>query len=174
MAATAWSDEAVSEGGAAIQATVDRQALRSDLESARVAYHRMMASISESQWLQKAVNSEWTWREVMQHLAWAVEQLPDEVASARQGKGMFNYPGWLANPASYWITRWEARNVTRESLLLRYDVAIEAVMRTLDEVPESDWMKSAPFYGHGLYTVADLFQTPSAHLAEHTGGIVPN
>jgi len=172
MAAMARTSEAVPELSETIQVAEIRKALRGDLEAARLAYQGMMASISDSQWQQKAVSSAWTWREVMQHLAWAVEQLPDEVASARKGKGMFNYPGWLANPASYWITRWESRAVTRQSLLRRYDAAIDAVLRTLDEVPDGDWMKSAAFYGHSLYTVVDLFRTPLAHLEEHSRGFV--
>jgi hypothetical protein len=171
MAGIALSNEAGSVEGSALGLVVDRSAIRADLKAARTAYHRLMASITDEQWLQKSPSSDWTWREVMQHLAWAVEQLPAEIASARREKGMFNYPGWLANPVSYWTTRWEARNVTRESLLRRYDAAIDATLRALDEVPESDWAKSAPFYGHGMYTVAALFHTPAEHLAEHTVGL---
>jgi hypothetical protein len=103
-------------------------------------------------------------------LTWALEQLPAEVASARLGKGMFNFPDWLGSPLSYWYTRWLARNATPESLGRRYDAAMTAVIRTLDEVEESDWSLGAEFYGHGFYTIAELFHTPAAHLAEHTAG----
>lgn len=174
MAAMAQTSEAGYGASAGTQVAVDRQAMRAELEATRTAYHQLMAAISERQWRLQAVSSKWTWREVMQHLVWAVEQLPDEVASARMGKGMFNYPGWVANPASYWITRWNSRAATRDTLLLRYDVAIDAVLRTLDDVPERDFEKSAPFYGHGFYTVAELFRTPADHLAEHATGFVPD
>jgi hypothetical protein len=29
----------------------------------------------------------------------------------------------------------------------------------------------ADFYGEGFHTVADLFETPARHLAEHTAGL---
>jgi hypothetical protein len=108
---------------------------------------------------------------VLVHLSWALEQLPKEVTSARRGKGMFNFPKWLADPLSYWLTRWTARNATRESIVRQYDAAMAAVIRTLDEVKESDWALGAPFYGHGFHTIADLFHTPAQHFAEHTVGL---
>jgi hypothetical protein len=108
----------------------------------------------------------------MVHLTWALEQLPAEVASARRGKGMFNMPGWISDPASYWITRWNARGATRESVIHAYAAAMIAVLAALDSVAESDWQLGANFYGHGFYTIEDLFHTPAQHLAEHTAGFV--
>jgi hypothetical protein len=113
----------------------------------------------------------WTVGEVLLHLTWALEQLPQEIASARRGRGMFNMPKRLADPLSYWFIRWSARNSTRESIRRRYDAAISASIRALDEVKESEWTLGARFYGEGFYTIADLFQTPAHHLSEHTHGI---
>jgi hypothetical protein len=109
----------------------------------------------------------------MVHLTWALEQLPKEVASARLGKGMFNLPKPLeplGDPLNYWLVRWIARKATPESIAHRYNVAMDAVIRTLAEVKESDWALGANFYGEGFYSIAELFHTPAEHLAEHTVG----
>jgi DinB superfamily len=153
------------------QPSCDREALRSELEATRCAFHALVESLFDERWHQQGPASAWTVGEVLVHLTWALEQLPKEVASARRGKGMFNFPKWLSDPLSYWLTRWTARNATREQVVRQYDQAMAAVIRTLDEVKESDWALGAHFYGHGFYTVADLFHTPAQHFAEHTAGL---
>ena len=152
------------------QANVDRAAIRAELEATRTAFHAFLNSLSAEQWRQQSPTNAWTMAEVVVHLTWALEQLPQEIASARRGKGMFNFPKWLGEPLSYWYTRWLARNATPAALGRRYDAAMTAVIQTLDEVQAGDWGLGAPFYGHGFYTIAELFHTPRAHLAEHIGG----
>jgi hypothetical protein len=151
------------------QAVPDRVVLRAQLEATRTAFHQLLASSSGAQWRQKSRTSGWTVGEVLVHLTWALEYLPKEVEMARQGKGMFNMPGWLGDPLSYWMIRWLARKSDPESLRHRYDAAMDRVLATLETVPDSDWNLGAPFYGHGVYTVAELFETPVQHLVEHTG-----
>jgi DinB superfamily len=153
------------------QRKYDRGALQSELEATRSAFHALVESLSDERWHQKSPTSAWTVGEMLVHLTWALDQLPKEVASARRGKGMFNFPKHMADPLSYWITRWTARNATRESIGRQYDSAMAAVIRALNEVEETDWSLGAQFYGHGFYTIADLFHTPAEHFAEHTIGL---
>ena len=155
------------------QPRYDREALRAELEATRTAFHTLLDAIGDDRWRQKSPTSAWTGREVCEHLTWALEQLPQEVGSSRRGKGMFNYPlpKRLVDSLSYWLTRWSARNATRTSIRRRYDAAMAAVLRTLDEVNETDWDLGARFYGEGFYTVTDLFHTPARHFAEHTAGL---
>lgn len=153
------------------QQTYDRAALRVELEATRAAFRTLVESVSEERWRQKSPASAWTVAEVMVHLTWALEQLPAEVASARRGMGMFNYPARLSDFLSYWMTRWNARGATPTAVVRQYDAAMTAVIRTLEEVAESDWMQGAAFYGHGFYTIGDLFHTPAQHFAEHTAGL---
>lgn len=151
-----------------LHAVPDRAILRARLEEARAAFHRQLEwAAGEERWNQKSPTSEWRVGEVLVHLTGALEYLPKEVEMARQGKGMFNIPKWIADPLSYWLTRWEARSSDPESLRRRYDTAMDAVVAALDSVPDSDWGLGARFYGHGFYSVADLFDTPTQHLAEH-------
>lgn len=147
----------------------DRSALRAQLEATRAQFHCLVDAAAGDAWQQKSPSSAWTQGEVLEHLTWALEQLPQEVAMARQGKGMFNLPKWLADPGSYWLTRWSARKSDPAALHRRYDAAMDHVLATLETVPDSDWNLGAPFYGHGFYSVADLFRTPADHLAEHSG-----
>jgi hypothetical protein len=146
----------------------DRAMLRAQLETTRTTFHRQLEWVAgEDRWSRKSPTSAWTFGEVLVHLTGALEYLPKEVEMARQGKGMFNMPKWMADPLSYWLTRWEARSSDPESLRRRYDHAMDAVVAALDSVPDSDWGLGAKFYGHGFYSVADLFDTPTQHLAEH-------
>lgn len=150
------------------QVIPDRTMLRAQLEATRTAFHKLLDATSGARWQAKSPTSSWTFGEVLVHLTFALEYLPEEVASARRGKGMFNMPKWIADPASYWLIRWQARKGDPETLRRRYDAAMDATVAALDTVPDSDWGLGAPFYGHGLYTVADLFATPIQHLTEHT------
>jgi len=150
---------------------VDRVALRAELAETNAQFRALVESIPDARWHQKWPGSAWTAGEVMVHLTWALEQLPAEVASARRGQGMFNYPAWLANPASYWINRWNARGVTRAAVARRYDAAMAAVLDALDAVADGDWGLGANFYGHGFHTIEGLFHTPAQHLAEHTAAL---
>ena len=151
---------------------VDRAALRAELEATNTQLRTLVEAIPETRWQQLSPSSDWTVGEVMVHLTWALEQLPAEVASARRGKGMFNYPAWFANPASYWINRWNARGLTRAAVVRRYDAAMAAVLASLDAVADGEWDLGANFYGHGHYTIEGLFHTPAQHLAEHTAALV--
>lgn len=151
------------------QAAPDRAALRAELEATRAAFHRLLDEAAGERWRAGSPSSAWTVGEVLVHLTWALEQLPQEVEMARRGKGMFNMPQWIADPGSYWIIRWQARKADPASLRRRYDAAMDATIAALETVPDSDWGLGAPFYGHGFYSVADLFATPAEHLAEHMG-----
>lgn len=150
---------------------VDRAALRAELEATHARFRTLVEAIPATRWQQLSPGSAWTVCEVMVHLTWALEQLPAEVASARRGKGMFNYPAWFADPASYWINRWNARGVTRAAVVRRYAAAMADVLASLDAVADSEWDLGANFYGHGHYTIEALFRTPAQHLAEHTAAL---
>lgn len=153
------------------QPAIDREALRAELEATRAVFHDHLNAVSGEHWRQKCPGSDWSVAEVFVHLVWAIEYLPKEIEAARQGKGMFNMPKWLADPLSYWMIRFMARGCTPSSLQERYDAAIAATLEQLETLPDSDWSLGADFYGHGFYTVADLFHTPAEHLTEHTAGL---
>ena len=155
----------------AMQADIRQAALRSELETTWAAFHLLMEKIPRSGWRQKSPSSAWTIGEVLVHLTWALEYLPDEVEKARHGRGMFNLPKRLADPLSYWYIRWTARNATPASINRRYDQAMDASIRLLGAIPDDDWEKCANFYGEGFHTVEDLFHVPAHHFSEHTSSM---
>ena len=149
----------------------DREALRAELQAAQLDVQRWLNTLTDDQWGQKSAASAWTVAEVFDHLTFALENLPAEVASAKRGRGMFNYPKVLADPFSYWSTRWSARQATRLAIGRRYEAAMSAALEALEGVEDGEWAHGAQFYGEGYYSLADLFHTPAQHLAEHTAGL---
>ena len=160
-----WKDREV------VQANPRPAALRAELEAAREMFHVLIHANGKTQWRQKSPSSAWTIGEVLVHLTWALEYLPKEVQSALRGKGMFNMPGWLGDPLSYWYIRWAARSAAPEAIIQRYDRAMDAAIQLLDTIKEDEWARGANFYGEGFHSVEDLFSTPASHLREHTTGM---
>jgi hypothetical protein len=149
----------------------DRAALRAELDATRRAVLRLIGAVTASQWRTKSPACDWTMAEVFVHLTWALEYLPAEVARAKRGQGMFNMPKRLADPLSYWYMRWLARRAKPEAIARRYDAAMAAAIRVLNEVNDGDWALGAGFYGEGFHSVLDLFHMPAQHVAEHTAGL---
>ncbi len=148
-------------------------ALRSELETTRAAFHALLDSVARARWNQKGPTSAWTVGEIFVHLTWALENLPEEVTRARRGQGMFNLPKRLADPLSYWYIRWISRSATPDSIGRRYDAAMDASIRLIETISTEEWKHGANFYGEGFHTVQDLFHTPSHHLTEHTSAMRP-
>lgn len=160
-----------------MQATVSSEAgraeaLRTEMESTRRSFRELVTGLPEAAWASRAPGSKWTGKQLLHHVTWALEQLPKEIESARRDRGMFNYPKLIADNGSYWLVRWEARKQTRESILARYDAAMNHAIASLQTVGDTEWQRGARFYGEGFYTVADLFHTPAQHFAEHSAPLL--
>ena len=112
--------------------TVDRNALAAEIEATRAAFRTLIVGLPESQWCRRAPGSKWNGRQLLEHITWSLEQLPKEVESAKLGKGMFNFPGLLADTGSYWMVKWSARKATPDALLGRYEDTIGRVLRSLE------------------------------------------
>lgn len=147
--------------------TGQAESLRAEMEVTRHAFRDLVTGLPEAAWVYRAPGSKWTGKQLLHHVTWALEQLPREVENAKRERGMFNYPKFVADPASYWLVRWEARKATREDILARYEAAMDRAVASLQTVGGAQWRRGARFYGEGFYTVADLFHTPAQHLAEH-------
>lgn len=162
---------AVMERAVEMEAIDRREALRAGLERNRAAFRALVSSLTPERLSERSPTTKWTIGEVLFHLTWALEALPAEIENSRKQKGMFNYPGFVADPLSYWYTRWKASGVTVDELLRRYDAGITAAIASLEHVPDTDWELGARFYGERFYSVSELFMTPSEHFTAHTTGI---
>ncbi len=145
-----------------------KDALRAELAATRRRFHELVTAFTGSAWRHSDPNTRWTFGEVLVHVTWAMEYLPQEVESARRGRGMFNIPPWLRDPFSLWYVRWIARDALPGDIRQRYDTAIDRTLRSLDAIREDEWERGANFYGEGYYSIEDLFHTPAEHLAHHT------
>jgi hypothetical protein len=135
-------------------------AIRSEMEATRAAFHQLASTLPASKWNQKSQTSDWTYGQILFHLTWALENLPQEVASARLSKGMYNLPKGISDKGAYWLTVWMARRATRETLLRRYDQAMDAAISLLERVPVDEWQRGALFFGEGFHSVEDLLHQP--------------
>ncbi|MGD9935414.1 MAG: DinB family protein, partial [Dehalococcoidia bacterium] len=83
-----------------------RAALRAEIEATADSFRRLVSTLPDDAWNCRAPGSSWTGKQLLHHVAWALEQLPKEVESAKRGKGMFNYPKLVADSGSYWLVKW--------------------------------------------------------------------
>ncbi len=145
----------------------DRHAIRDRLISTQAAFHALLEGLTEDDLRRPSRNPAWTVGAVMTHLVWSLELLPREVASARQGKGMFNFPPIVRDWLNAQLTRLGGRGQTRHTLRRRYDAALAAALATLDGVRDDEFQLGARFWSEGFRDIAGLYAGPADHLAEH-------
>ena len=69
------------------EASIDRAALRAELETTCTAFHAFLNSLSADQWYQQSSTSTWRMAEVAVHLTWGLEQLPVDTFGCRTCHG---------------------------------------------------------------------------------------
>lgn len=149
-----------------------REEIRAELSATRAAFHELLNGLSAADWRRKTSNPAWTVGNLLHHLVWSLEMLPREVASARRGKGMFNLPPAVRDPLSAAYMRLGTRGQSLPTIRRRYDAALAAALRALDEVRDDEWRRGAPFWGEGFIDIEGLFRAQARHLAEHRQDIV--
>jgi len=145
----------------------DRHAIRERLTATQAAFHALLAGLTDDDLRRPSRNPAWTVGAVMTHLVWSLELLPREVASARKGKGMFNFPPFVRDWLNAQLTRLGGRGQTRHTLRQRYDAAFAAALATLDGVRDDEFQLGARFWSEGFRDITGLFAGPVEHLAEH-------
>jgi Mycothiol maleylpyruvate isomerase N-terminal domain len=113
--------------------------------STQAAFHALLDGLSEDDLRRPSGNPTWTVGGVLSHLVWSLELLPREVASARKGKGMFNFPPLVRDWLNAQLTRLGARGQTLQTLRRRYDAAFAAALATLDGVSDDEFQLGARF-----------------------------
>ena len=151
---------------------IDRQAIRHELEDTRAAFHALLAAIPDDAWERPTSNPAWNVRQMLYHIILAVEMLPQDVKLIRKGR-LISPPAWLFNFANIYLTRWRARNHSRESLAAAYDDAHATVLELMDGIQDDEWSLTGnyPDLGGGLpggeRTIAMMFHYLSQHFQEH-------
>jgi hypothetical protein len=145
----------------------ERQAIREHLSAARASFHALLDVLTDDDLRLPSGNPAWTVGAVLTHLVWSLELLPREVASARQGRGMFNFPPVVRDLLNAWGTRLAARGQTLDRLRGRYDTAFAAALATLDGLRDHELHRGARFWSEGFRDIAALYTAQVDHLAEH-------
>ncbi|HET8626988.1 MAG TPA: DinB family protein [Thermomicrobiales bacterium] len=145
----------------------ERETIRAELAATRAAFHRLLDGLTDDDLRRQSGNPAWTVGAVLAHLVWSLALLPREVAAARRGKGMYNFPPFLRDRLNATATRLGGRGQTVRSLRSRYDAAYEAALRTLDGVRDDEFGLGATFWSEGFRDVAGLYRAQADHLAEH-------
>ncbi len=116
----------------------------------------------------------WTVCELMSHIVDGLAHTPDAIDHVRRGKQFLNLPSflnWLTAPINCWLSKWNARGQTRQTVLARYDAAHQALLNKLERIRDDEWSRGAPCYGEGYKTVLDLCVLPNRHLQEHAAQV---
>ena len=141
------------------------------LARTRESFLTLLAGVADDDLRRPSGNPAWTNGAVLYHLVWSLEALPEEVARARWGKGMYNFPRIIRDPASAVIARRGARGQTVSSLRERYEAAFAAAFRTLETLTDDDLGLGARFWGEGFFDIWSLYAAQADHLAEHGGHV---
>ncbi len=160
----------VSSAATSNTALPDRAALRARLEETRSAFHTLVESLTDKEWYSKHTSIAWTVRELMSHIVDGLAHAPDAIDHARRGKQYLNLPpflNWLTHPSNFWLSKWNARGQTRQTVLARYDAAHQALLNKIEGIRDDEWSRGAPCYGDGYKTVLDLCMIANAHFQEH-------
>lgn len=154
----------------AAQPAVNRDSVRQAMEVARTGFHELLDSLSPEEFKKKSGNASWSNGQLCWHMAWGVGFIPDGVRRSRAGKNL-NLPRGVFNMLNPWITRWGSRGITPESVSKQYDEAHAKAISVLETVQDDEWAKGAKIVG-AYETVADHFNIPAEHLAEHKADIL--
>jgi len=151
----------------------DLAAIRTNMETTRTAYHRLLESLSDDVLQQPCAISKWTIKEVLCHMALLVEQaVPMMVKQARKGKPM---PAMLDTRFGHWMNYQmavrAARKATRESLAQRYDAAHSNLLRLLEGVRDGEWSLPTAYPDGRALTIESVFYVPTEHFELHADWI---
>jgi hypothetical protein len=148
--------------------TVDKDAVRADLQRTHDAYRELIAQIPDEKWTATTGNAAFTCGQLAWHMASALDFSAKLIEAARNGK-QTNVPSFLM-PLGYKINelliRRRSRTATRDSVLADYERENARLLRLLDEVTEAELAIVKTNYAI-TQSVREMFNVPAEHFAEH-------
>ena len=148
--------------------TVDKTALRADLERARDASRALISEIPEAKWDATSGNPDFTCGQLAWHLASAVDFAAGLIENALKGKQTY-FPSVLmpvGNRINAMRIRRGARGATRDSVLADYDRNHARLLRLLDAVTDAQFAIVKTNFTV-TRSVFDMFRIPIEHIDEH-------
>ena len=151
--------------------------LRQEIEATRQAFHQLLAQVPETAFFQPSDNPAWTVGEVLYHISLAPRFLLQDVKMITGQSWFLRFvpilmPKWLFNWLNARLTRYGARNLTRQFLADEYDKAHAITVKALDSVTEADLTKSLHYPNwdpllSGEVTLERLFHYVKVHFDSH-------
>ena len=149
-------------------ATADRVAIRAAIEGMAPDFAALVREIGDGGWKKKSGIPAWTCGQ----LAWHVAASASFLAGQIDGKAL-NPPAFLRPilyKASELQVRLKSRNATPASVLADLDAGRTRLLAVLDSIDDGALNTSTTMMGD-THTIAEMFQVPVDHLAEHAAHI---
>lgn len=158
-----------------------REALRREMEETRLRYHALLAAIPDEALQLPSENPAWTVGEVLYHMSVAPRLMIADVRMITGHSRFFGLIGRLVPRRLFdWLnarlTRFGARNLSRDFLAREYDRAHQTALRALASVSEEDLQMGAQYPGWdpllaGEVTLEQLFHYVKNHFEVHRAEI---
>lgn len=155
-----------------------RENLRIEIEETRKSFHQLLESIPDEAFRLPSENPAWTIGEVLYHMSIAPRMLGTDAKMILNQNWLYRLipviiPKKLFDWLNKILTKYGARNLTREFLAAEYDKAHLATIKTLDEVKEADFEKKLNYPDwdpllSGEVTLERLFHYVKLHFEVHS------
>jgi hypothetical protein len=152
----------------AATATVDKAAIRGDLERTHDAYRELISQILDGKWDATSSNRAFTCGQLAWHIASALDFSAGLIEAARKGK-QTNVPSFLmplGNKLNVVRIHRGSRRATRGSVLADYERGQARLFVLLDHVADAEFAIVKTNFAI-TRSVRDMFNIPVEHLAEH-------
>lgn len=154
-----------------------REELEFEIDETRIGFERLLNSIPEKAYDLPSDNPAWTIGEVLYHMSIAPRLMNRDVKMILGQNWVYRLipilvPRRLFNWLNETLTRYGARNVSREFLSVEYEKAHRAALKALSEVDDQDFDRFV-FYPDwdpllsGEVTLERLFRYARAHFESH-------
>jgi len=144
--------------------------IREELETLRLRFIQLLREIPEEKWNTRPPGEAWTTKQEMTHIVQVVKILPKGIKNASEG-GRRSMLAIVPTSVRSFINGhivipFIARGATRQSIVQDYDKAHNALLDTLEKIPEEAWSKGMP-YPKKYRTVEQMAHRPLEHFEEH-------
>jgi hypothetical protein len=158
-----------------------RERLHQEIEATHRAFHRLLDTIPDEAFPQPSNNPAWTIGQVFYHMSIAPRFMILDVQMISGRRWIYRLlPQLISKHVFNWlnirVTRYGARNISRQFLSDEYDRAHTAVLQVLDTLSEGDFAKSMPYPDwdvliSGEVSMETLFGYIMRHFDSHAAQI---
>lgn len=152
---------------------LNKKEILNELESTRLSFDDLVNRTPDSEWNARSIDSAWTRKEELWHIAWGTQFILDVIKNGRRGIGFPAVPSIIFNTINVFNTRFRARNANRKTIIKRFHDTLDSSIAELNDCSDAELGKQIHVFGE-LQTIADLFKGIKHHLEEHQARIEGN